>query len=63
MIALRFRLIVSCIAKQDVTVALSGGDELFGGYSRYVAAQKVWGPVQKLPPFVRSMAASGLREL
>lgn len=43
--------IVSRLAKQHVTVALSGdaGDETFGGYSRYYLIQKLWDNLDKLP--------------
>jgi asparagine synthase (glutamine-hydrolysing) len=42
--------LVSKLAKQHVTVSLSSdaGDELFGGCNRYIASQKVRGPIQKM---------------
>lgn len=47
--------LVSKIAKQKVTVSLSGdaGDELFCGYSRYQLAHKSWNNISKIPFIIR----------
>lgn len=57
--------LVSQLARQKVTVALSGdaGDELFCGYSRYTLACDLWAKAGRIPRSLRGPAAAGIRAL
>lgn len=53
-------VLVSELARRDVTVALSGdaGDELFVGYNRYVWVPAIWKRLDRVPGPVRRATAS-----
>lgn len=54
--------LVAALARQHVTVALSGdgGDELFGGYSRYGSTIEIWKRLRHMPASVRRVAADAV---
>ncbi len=58
-------LLVSQLARQQVTVALSGdgGDEFFCGYVRYFWGRRIWNKIRHVPYGMRNVVGAALRSV
>ena len=57
--------LVSKLAKEQVTVSLSGdaGDELFCGYNTYYKCEKLWNKINRVPSGLRGVGAAVIAPL